>query len=117
MRWRQQVNKDGSSTFVPMDDKAVELDRLQGKNLNIIKGNFEAFKSMVDGRLIATQRDYDRHNKENNVVNAAEFDDAHYEKAAKKRADFYQGNRTRDEIFKARQAIYNDWVEIERHGD
>lgn len=33
----------------------------------VVKGKFEPFKSMVDGSLIASQRDLEEHNKRNNV--------------------------------------------------
>ena len=41
-----------------------------------MKGRFEAFKSVVDGSIIRTQREMDEHNKRNNVVCMAEgYDD------------------------------------------
>ncbi len=113
MRWRQMINDDGTSTFVALDDTAVAIDRAKGIEI-IVKGNFEPFKSMVDGSLISTQRDYDNHNKRNNVVNAAEFDDKHYADAAQKRADFYEGKRDKKQIFEDRQNIYDTMIRAER---
>lgn len=37
-----------------------------------VKGNFEAFKSTVDGSIISTERDLRNHNKRNNVVQIGE---------------------------------------------
>lgn len=37
--------------------------------MGFVKGNFDAFRSPVDGSLIATQNDLSEHNKRNNVVN------------------------------------------------
>lgn len=42
-----------------------------------VKGKFEAFRSVVDGSLIDSQRAMDEHNKRNNVVCIADgYDDA-----------------------------------------
>ena len=37
-----------------------------------VRGNFEAFKSVVDGTIISGQKDLDEHNKRNNVVSLAD---------------------------------------------
>jgi len=42
-----------------------------------VKGKFEAFRSVVDGSIISSQRSMDEHNKRNNVVCVADgYDDA-----------------------------------------
>lgn len=42
-----------------------------------VKGKFEAFKSVVDGSIIASDRDMREHNSRNGVVNLADgYDDA-----------------------------------------
>jgi DNA-binding NarL/FixJ family response regulator len=44
---------------------------------SFVKGNFEAFRSSVDGSVLRTQRDVQEHNKRNNVVCLGDgYDDA-----------------------------------------
>jgi len=111
MRWRQDRH---TGEFIPIDEQAARQDAQQGKNLNVIRGNFEAFKSPIDGSIISTQRGYDNHNKKHDVVNAAEFSPEYYAEKAKERENFFKGHRPKKEIFKARQAIYETWTAAER---
>lgn len=39
---------------------------------SFVKGRFAPFKSVVDGSIIASERDMQEHNKRNNVVNVAD---------------------------------------------
>lgn len=114
MRWRQHFDKETqTSTMVPIDEEAEQADRSKRARK---KGQFTAFKSIVDGTLISTDRKLKEHNVRNNVVNAAEFTDSYYEKKADERADFYEGRRTTKEIFQQRQEIYETWIRAERNG-
>lgn len=114
MRWRQAFSKETqTSTFIPMDAEAAQADRIK---LTHKKGQFETFRSVVDGSIVSTDSKLAEHNVRNNVVNAAEFTDSYYEKKADERADFYEGRRTTKEIFQQRQEIYETWIRAERNG-
>ena len=117
MRWRQKYNKEtGKSEFIPIDEAAAREDIAQGKTLSIIRGNFDAFRSPVDGSIIATHRDLENHNKRNSVVNSAEFSPEFLEGKRKERERILRGEHTREEKFERKREIYNRWVEAERNG-
>lgn len=117
MRWRQVYDKEtGKSEFIPIDEAAARQDRLAGKSLSIVRGNFDAFVSPVDRSLISTQRDLDNHNMRHAVVNSAEFSPEFLEGKRKERERVLSGIHTRQEKFERKQEIYDKWVEAERNG-
>ena len=111
MRWVQKVNEDGTSRFVAADESARKAD-----GHFIHANNMETFLSPVDGSLVRNKREYDEHNRKNNVVNAAEFTPEYYAKKAKERADFFEGRRSPAEVLKSKQAIYETITRAERNG-
>ncbi len=111
MRWRQ--DKD-TGEFIPVDESAARKDMAEGRYEHIIRGNFDNFKSPIDGSIISSQRDYDNHLKRHNVVNAAEFSPEYYARKAKERADFFEGNHDKKELHKRKQEIYETWTQAER---
>ena len=111
-RWRQHFNEEtGKSEFIPLDEAAVKRD-----GGFAIHGVFEPFKSSVDGTVISTAKQLREHNKRNNVVNADEFSPEFYARKAQERADFYQGNHSREESLKRKQEIYENMMRAERNG-
>lgn len=100
-RYVQRKQEDGSYKLVPVDEAAM---RREGVEISI-RGNFDAFRSIVDGTLIRNQRDLDEHNKRNGVVNAHEFSDDWYAKKAKERERLYSGERTPEKVLRDRQFI------------
>lgn len=110
-RWRQ-CSETGK--FIPIDESAARRDFAQGKNLNIIRGNFEAFKSPVDGTIIDGHRAMENHNKRNDVVSASEYSPEYYAQKAKEREDFFNGKHSREELFKRKQEIYDTIIRAER---
>ena len=112
MRWRQDRH---TGEMIPIDEAAARLDEVQGKNLNIIRGNFDAFKSPIDQTLISSQRDYDNHNKRNGVVNANEFSPEYYKGKAKERDRVLNGEHTSKESRARKVELYESWVRAERN--
>ena len=111
-RWRQHFNKETKkSEFIPLDQAAIAKDGGYA-----IHGVFEPFKSMVDGTIIATNKQLREHNKRNNVVNADEFSPEFYAQKAQERADFYQGKHSKAESLKRKQEIYENIMRAERNG-
>ena len=107
-RWRQDKT---TGKMIPIDEEARKRD-----GGHSIHGIFEPFKSMVDGTLISTNRQLREHNKRNNVVNAGEFSQGHFEEKAKERANFYEGKHSRKETLKRKQEIYETMMRAERNG-
>ena len=105
MRWRQIDGK-----LVPIDEAAARKDA--GISLN---AKFVPYRSHVDGTLIFGPKSLREHNKRNDVVQVEEFGDKHYERAQKKRDDFYLGNHTTKESFARKQEIYEHWITAERN--
>jgi hypothetical protein len=89
MRWIQKVNEDGTSRFEPRDEAA----RQNSMGL-AIHGDIEAFVSPVDGSLITDRKALREHNKRNNVVNSAEFDQGFLDRKRKERERLYTGEHT-----------------------
>lgn len=116
-RWRQVVDKEtGKSEFVPIDEKARQLDIAAGKRTANIHGVFESFVSPVDGTVIHTARQLREHNLRNNVVCAEEFSQGFLEKKARERADFYEGKSSSKEELARKQAIYEIIERASRNG-
>ena len=112
MRWIQKVNPDGTSRFEPRDESARALDSGHAIHAN----NMDAFISPVDGSLVRNKREYDDHNKRNNVVNAKEFTDEFYAGKAKERADYHEGRHSKEETY-ARRCEVNEIINsLERKG-
>lgn len=106
MRWRQD---SVTGKMVPVDEAAARKDA----GVSVHAG-FVPFVSHVDGTLISDPRSLREHNKRNNVVQTSEYGDKHFDDAAKKRADFYQGKHSRKETFARKQEIYDNWIAAER---
>jgi len=107
MRWRQDKV---TGEFIPVDKSARKYDG------HAIHGTFDPFVSMVDGTEIATNKQLREHNKRNNVVQADEFSPEFYARKAQERADFYEGNHSRQESLKRKQEIYETMTRAERYG-
>ena len=101
--------------MIPIDEAAARLDQSQGKHNHIIRGNFDAFHSPIDGSLINSHRSYENHNKRNGVVSSAEYSPEYYAGKAKEREDFFAGKRSRAEKQARKEEIYERWVEAERN--
>ncbi len=110
-RYRQVINEDGSSTFVPLDEAAIRRDAGHS-----IHGDIEPFRSPVDGSVISDRKQLREHNKKHGVVNAEEFSPEFYERKAKERARLYTGERTKEEVLKNRREIYEVINHLERQG-
>ena len=110
MRWRQDRH---TLEMIPVDEAARKLS---GESHAIHANNFDAFKSPIDGTIIRNKRDYDNHNKRNNVVNAKEFSPEYYATKQKERDRVLSGERTKDEVRRDRQDIYDKWTQAERNG-
>ena len=111
-RWRQEMQEDGTSRMVPIDEAAIQRD-----GGFAIHGIFKPFRSTIDGTEISTNKQLREHNKRNGVVQADEFTPEFYAGKAKERADFYQGRHSRGESLKRKQEIYENIMRAEReHG-
>jgi len=56
-----------------------------------VQPDIEAFRSVVDGSVISSQRTMREHNKRNGVVRADEYPPEYYAQKARERADLFQG--------------------------
>ena len=108
MRWRQDAK---TGKLVPIDASAAKRD-----GGFIHANNMEAFVSPVDGTLVRNKREYDEHNKRNNVVNAAEFTPEFYASKEKERARFYNGEHTSREKQARKEQMYENIIRLERQG-
>lgn len=119
MRWRQVRDAEtGEWTLIPIDEAAADRDAAEGRKHPefIIRGPREAFRSPINGEIIATHRDYAEHCRKHNVVPADEFTPEFYAKKAKERQRFFEGkdHRSRAERHKRRQFIYETINRLER---
>ena len=111
MRWRQCRH---TGQFIPIDDAARKQDESHGI---IVRGNFDAFVSPVDGTVIDSHRALEQHNKRNNVVNAAEFSPEFLADKRKERERFFEGKHSREEALNRKREIYETITQAERnHG-
>ena len=108
-RWRQcqQTHK-----LIPIGEWNQDVNGRGGSAT--IFGDIESFVSPIDGTVISDRKQLREHNKRNNVVSADEFTPEYYAAAAKKRQDFYERNRTPDQVRKDRMEIYETLVRHER---
>lgn len=63
----------------------------RSKLLFTVKGVSEPFRSPVDGSIISSQKDLEKHNQRNNVVSAEEFSPEYYARKEKERQDAIVG--------------------------
>lgn len=111
-RWRQVYDDEqGKYIMVPLDDAAIKRDESLGI---IVRGNFDAFRSPVDGSVIRNHRDLDNHNRRNGVVSAQEFSQEYLEAKTKERTKFYNAEYTTAEKFQRKQEINEIINTIER---
>jgi len=111
LRWRQCRH---TGQFIPVDEAARKQDESHGI---IVRGNFDAFVSVVDGTVIDSHRALEQHNKRNGVVNASEFSQEFLANKRKERERFYEGKHSRQETFKRKQEIHEIITQAERnHG-
>jgi len=109
MRWRQIKNPTTNKfEMVPVDAAA------RAEASVTVRGDIEPFVSPIDGTVVSGRRQYDEHCRKHNVVSAQEFTPEFYAGKAKERADFYEGKRTRQEIHRDRQQIYNTIIGLEK---
>ena len=112
MRWKQVLNKEtGRHEMVPIDEAAFKHDHGTGP---IVKGNFDAFKSPIDGEVISTQRQYDDHCKKHNVVPMAAFGNDWVEGKEREREKVFNGKHTAQETWERRAEINELINQMER---
>lgn len=113
-RWIQKYDKaTNTSRFIPVDEQAKRRDIAEGKTTLIIRDNFEPFRSIVDGALIASHRDLENHNKRNGVVNTAEFSPEYLERKQAERLRRERGEKTRAESLAAKRELYEKVIRAE----
>ena len=89
----QVKQSDGTYAYV---ERGSERHH-SGLDIHVQK-DFEGFRSVVDGSVVATRRDLAAHNQRNNVVHESEFGtarerDSFFDRKARERADVYQGTQ------------------------
>ena len=92
----------GKYVLVPIDDAAIQRDIDRGI---IVKGNFDAFKSPIDGSVISNQREYEDHCQKHNVVDSREFSAEWYAKKKAERERLFSGERTKEQELRDKQFI------------
>jgi hypothetical protein len=108
--WRQARN----GKLIPIEEWDEDLHSSRGRHY--IHGDLEEFRSPIDGSIIRDRKQLREHNKKHDVVCAEEFPQSHYDQAAKRRANHYQGVTSKAETFKRRQAIHEIITRAERDG-
>ena len=107
-RWRQEMQEDGHTRFVPIDDAARKMEG------HALHTEFEAFISPVDGSIVDDRKKLREHNLRNNVVSHSEYSPEYIEKMHQKRRDFFDGKRSSAEIRKSKMEMYERFVEAEK---
>ena len=110
MKWRQKVNPDGTSRFVPADDAAVERDGGAA-----IHGDIQSFVSPIDGSVISDRKQLREHNKKHNVVNTSEFNPEFLERKKQERERFFKGEHTPAESLARKQELYEAFARADRN--
>ena len=111
-RWVQEwSDEEQRYVMVPRDSAAAKRDSEAGI---IVRGNFDAFHSPVDGSLIRNHRDLEEHNRRNNVVSSSEFSDDWYKQKAQERARLYTGERSASERQARGEEIHRIIERLER---
>ncbi len=103
-RWKQCAK---THKLIPIDEAAARHD-------GVLIKDFEPFKSPLDGEVITTRKQYEDHMRKHNVVPAQEFTQEWYDKKARERARFYQGEHTTAESFARKQQIHEIIAKAER---
>ena len=107
-RWRQYVDEEGKSHFIPIDGAAAK------QSGHAVHGDIDSFVSPIDGTVITDRKQYREHMERHGVVPAAEFTPEFYAEKAKERERIYRGERTTAEAFKNKQMIYEIYTRAER---
>lgn len=111
-RWRQVWDEEQEKyVMVPRDESAAARDVQNGI---IIRGNFDAFKSPIDGSIIKGQRDYEDHCKKHNVVPAQEFSQEFYDRKAKERESTFMGKHDKEAQWQRKAQINEIINNLER---
>lgn len=109
-RWRQVINEQGKSEFVPIGNTAASGTGAA------VHGDIESFVSPIDGTVIRDRKQYREHCKKHNVVPASDFTPEYYARKAKERADYFNGKVAREESFRRKQQIHEIMMRAERNG-
>ena len=113
MRWRQVYDPEtDTSQFVPIDEAAQKLDA--DKGISIIRDNFDAFRSVVDGTVISNHRELEEHNRRNNVVNSCEFSPEFLARKKAEREQVLSTGRTKGETRAIKVQMYENIIRQER---
>jgi len=107
MRWRQDR---ATGEMIPVDQAAMR------KAGHFVRGDIESFVSPIDGTVVTGRKQRENHCRKHGVRPAEEYPPEHYERAAKKRADFFNGVRTRAETQAQRENINEVIDYLERKG-
>lgn len=86
MKYRQIQKEDGSYELV----EVVAPTRAP----LIVGGDFEPYKSPIDGTIITSARQHEDHKRRHGVVEQREFGTEHWERKAKERERLYSGEHT-----------------------
>ena len=112
-RWRQVYSEDeGKHVLVPVDEAAVKHDAARGI---IVRGNFDAFRSPIDGSLISNHREYTDHCKKHDVVPAQEFNQEFFERKAAEREAFFKGEHSEREKLARKKEVWEIINYLERN--
>lgn len=108
-RWKQVKNPEtGKNELIPIGEAP------RGSAGAAIHGDIESFVSPIDGTVIRDRKQYREHCKKHNVVPTAEFSQEFFERKAKERARVYTGERTKEEILKSKQQLWEIYHRHER---
>mgnify|MGYP001814057313 FL=1 len=110
MRWRQVYDPEtDTSQFVPIDEEARRHE-----GINIIRDNFDPFRSIVDGSVITNHRELEEHNRRNNVVSASEFSPEFIASKTAERERILNGERTAQETRAVKMELYERMTRAEQ---
>ncbi len=108
MRWRQDHL---TGEMIPIDAAA------RAHEGHYIRGEIADFISPIDGTIVSGRKQREEHCRKHGVRPAEEYPPEHYERAAKKRADFFNGVRTRAETQAQRENINEVINHLERRAN
>lgn len=107
-RWRQTVDPEtGKSKFIPIDDAAR-------RESHAIHGDVEAFRSPIDGTVIADRKALREHCEKHNVVPSGEFTPEYYAEKQRERDRHHTGERTREESLQIKREMWETMHRMER---
>lgn len=112
---KREKCETGRWVWSEKEDRLVKADspagiRVLGAKLHIVK-EIDPFVSPIDGTVIHSRAQRDRHMKQHGVTHASDYSNAYYEKAAKARAARLQGSTPEDKA----ERINLIKREIEKH--